>query len=284
MPNLWKELVIGIGLAIIGVVCLVRIYKQPPTHGLLQVPFNPKNAWLLAFRIAMWSFFLVVWIIQIDSSHWFDLVYYTYWNFSLQTIYFGLAVFDQVRRWTRPTNQANGYLNTLFDVAITSCFLVALVYWILLYSPSKPTEWATWIVHLANVVIFVIEFTVNEHLIQRSSLKFVILWPALFSSLAWIGNVTFNEGFWPYNLMSMDKSIAPVIWFGIGLGHVVCFGIVLLMSAAKRRRVASPPSTAGPTTATLDVQTTDSDVHVEIASPTIKSAADKMHDKMFHQA
>ncbi|RQM24898.1 hypothetical protein B5M09_000062 [Aphanomyces astaci] len=283
MSNLWKEIVLGIGLALVGVICTYRIYKHPRNspHD-LQVPFRAANWWLMLFRIASCSFFVVVWSVQMHSTNWFNLVYYTYWNFTLQTIYFGAAIVDQVRRWIRSNdaNHANWPLNTLFDVAMTSSLLVGLVYWCLLYDPSKPTEWATYIVHLANIGMLLIEFAFNEYLAQRTSLKFVILWPALFASLSWIGNATFNKGFWPYDLISLDKSMAPLIWFGIGIGHAICFGIVLLLSYAKSRwMVAATPRPAAepPLEEHAQTPTTDADMHVELATPTTKSMTDKMH-------
>ncbi|RHY73544.1 hypothetical protein DYB30_006740 [Aphanomyces astaci] len=231
---------------------IVAYPVEPGPHN-VQIAFNPSNVWLLSFRCATFVFFVVVWILQVQSSNWFELVYYTYWNFTLQTIYFGAAIVDQMRRWSRPPTLTDRYyanrpLNTLFDVVFASLILVALVYWIFIFNTAKHIEWPTYVVHLVNVVLVVVEFAFNEHLAQRTSLKYVVLWPAIFASVAWIGHATYTRGFWPYNIMSLDNPYAPLVWLGIGVAHVVCFGFVLLLSYFKARWVGGeqPPRLLAP--------------------------------------
>ncbi|CAK5170120.1 unnamed protein product [Aphanomyces euteiches] len=267
-PNLWKELVCGIGLGLIVIVCAVRIYIEARPDYLVAVEVRPSNIKLLLYRVAVLAFFVVVWIIRINSSNWFNLNYYTYWNFTLQIVYLSAVIVYQARHWANiQVNAARG-LNILHDVMLSSCFLVTLVFWILLFDPKKPpSDFATYIVHLANLVLLLIEFAANEFVVQRSSLKYLVLWPTLYSILTWIGNVTYLDGFWPYDLMDLNKSLAPVIWFGIILAHVVCFCIALLLSKLKRHwsLLAAPlmPPELMETTATGAM----SSVHIQIVTP-----------------
>ncbi|KAF0688233.1 Aste57867_20103 [Aphanomyces stellatus] len=265
---LWKLLVLGIGLSCIILGVVFRIYIQPTPEYLVGVRQYSKSIPLLLFRVAVLGFFVAVWVLEISTTDWFDLVYYTWWNFSLQIVYFTLAIVDQAKHWHQARCYANHALNTLFDVCFTSCFLVALVYWILLFNPSNHLEWFVYVVHLVNVFVLLLDFGANDHVVQRTSLKYVVLWPTLYSILTWIGNSSYLDGFWPYNLMDLSKSLAPLIWFGIILAHVGCFGGVLLLSKLKLRCVGVPPPPPSDAVASPHVQ---NDLpHLEIVTPHVQ--------------
>ncbi|KAF0688228.1 Aste57867_20098 [Aphanomyces stellatus] len=242
----WQSIVIGLMLAIGFSVGVFRFFTQPrPSYSIL-VKTHDASIPLLVVRAAAISLFLAVLILRLDLSDFFDLAYYTYWNFTLQTIYFVAAVVAQVRTWHgRPSLQANQPLNALFDVCFASCILVVLVYWFVLYDPTVPLLWTTCVVHGANLVFLVVDFCLNDHLVQRINFKFVIMWPAIYGAVTWIGNATYLHGFWPYKLLDVSANLAPLKWLGILVGHAFGFGVALLLSAWKKRVAAAVAPSGG---------------------------------------
>ncbi|RHY28933.1 hypothetical protein DYB32_005588 [Aphanomyces invadans] len=218
-----------------------RLFTIPREPYRVQVPQVPKNIPLLVFRIAIFSFFLVVFLIRMAQTNLDDLFYYTYWNFTIQTIYVGWAIVYQIQIWFQPKPvHANGWLNATFDVAFTSCAVVVSVYWFVLYKPTAIVPWTTYVVHGVNLILLLIEFAFNEHLVQRNNMKFVIMWPALYGSVTWITMATGLNDKWPYDLLDVTKPYAPLKWFGIVFSHAVFFGAVLLLSLLKVRIVGEP--------------------------------------------
>ncbi|KAF0688229.1 Aste57867_20099 [Aphanomyces stellatus] len=237
----WNSIACAVGLSIVIAFCGFRIHTQPKnTAGAaIVLQTNPQakpSIPLVAFRVAALSLFAYVWLLEIVADI-ANLKYYTIWNFSAQTLYLGYAVVHQILLWSHPAEELEHHhrvLNVIFDVIFTTVFVVALVYWTILYNPSDIVEWTTYVVHLANVFVFAVEFCVNEHLVQPASLPFLALWPTLYSLVTWVGVNTYLDGSWPYGVMDLTKPMAPLYWFGIIFGHVICFGFVSILSQFKR--------------------------------------------------
>ncbi|RQM24896.1 hypothetical protein B5M09_000064 [Aphanomyces astaci] len=234
-----------------------RLFTIPRVTYRVQVPLPSKSIPLLVFRIATFSFFVVVLLLRLAESNLDDLFYYTYWNFTIQIIYLGWAIVYQVQIWFQPSpTHANGALNAAFDVVLTSCAVVCTVYWLVLYNPAHVTPWTTYVVHGVNLGLLSVEFAFNEHLVQRYNLKFVVMWPALYGSVTWITMATGLNDLWPYALLDVTQPLAPLKWFGIVAGHAVFFGLVLLLSSLKFRVV-------GETTAAVDSKT-DENLKIQV--------------------
>ncbi|KAF0700348.1 Aste57867_9161 [Aphanomyces stellatus] len=245
----WQSIVIALMLVVGFGVASFRLATQPwPTYPVL-VKVRSGSVALFAFRIAAFVLFVTVLVIGIVRTNWFDLVYYTYWNFTLQTMYLGAAIYDQWTRWAPSTGDetflplqakstaplsAHRLLNTVFDVCLTTSVLVTLVFWLVLYNPTTAV-WTTYVVHAVNLVLLLVEFALNEHLVQRHHMKFVVMWPALYGAITWFGHATYLHGFWPYDLLDVAKPYAPLKWLAISLGHAACFGLALLLSHLKLR-------------------------------------------------
>ncbi|CAK4072504.1 unnamed protein product [Aphanomyces euteiches] len=238
----WQSIVIAAMLAIGFGVAAFRLATIPRPNYAILVKLYPKSVLLLLLRILTLLLFVAVFVVSLNRSNFHDMVYYTYWNFTIQTIYVLAAIIHQLATWSQPRPvHANQVLNVLWDVAFPSCILVVGVYWGVLYTPAKVIPWTTYVVHGGNLGLLFLEFAFNEYLIQRNNLKFVVMWPALYGAVTWITMATGLNSVWPYDLLDVSKPLAPLKWFGIVAGHVVAFGVALLLSSAKLRLVPAPP-------------------------------------------
>ncbi|KAF0688231.1 Aste57867_20101 [Aphanomyces stellatus] len=246
--NSW---ICGIGLPLVAILCIVLlvVQRKSATTGSdisiinLQTSAKFPSLWLLGFRVVALTLFVTALIKQILDSTTSKYVFYTIWNFTAQILFFTLSIFHTVvlLRSSNPTHptHAHGltrrFLNVLFDVTFATAFVVVLVFWGIVYKPATThLDWTTAIVHLANLVLFLIEFALNDHVTQLTSLPFAILWPTVYCSLTWVGYFTYLDGWWPYDAMDLAKPHAPFVWFGIILAHVIFFGLTLLLSHVKR--------------------------------------------------
>ncbi|KAF0688230.1 Aste57867_20100 [Aphanomyces stellatus] len=247
---------IGLPLVFLLSLALLVVQRKAPVVA-LQLPPKPPSKWLLAFRITILALFITTLIKQIVDSPISKYVFYTIWNFTTQIAFLVFSILHSLVHLCSsksiPSNHDPNhdgiyrrFLNVLFDVTFATAFVVVLVFWGIVYKPATThLDWTTAIVHLANLVLYVIEFALNDHVTQLTSLPFAILWPTVYCSLTWVGYFTYLDGWWPYDAMDLAKPHAPFVWFGIILAHVIYFGLTLLLSHSKRRVYSKHEKPAG---------------------------------------
>ncbi|RLO11717.1 hypothetical protein DYB28_002923 [Aphanomyces astaci] len=167
-------------------------------------------------------------------------IYYTVWGFTLQTIYFVWALVDQWHRrssWGRDVamDRKLRYLNACFDASVTVSALVSMLFWVAVH-PVDPTfvlYWNVYVQHGANVLILLVEFSLNSFTIRWKSVGFVVLFPVLYAVVTWIGHISWHQS-WPYFFMDLSSPYAPLWYAAVAAVHVVLHLVMVGLSQIKR--------------------------------------------------
>ncbi|OQR96292.1 hypothetical protein THRCLA_22014 [Thraustotheca clavata] len=241
---MWQEIVVGILLAIIFCICTYILYKQksqPIASGTFQYRSRCNYNSLLVLRLVMLAVYIVVIVVQASDMGVQMLKYYTVWNFLLQALFYILSV-RFIMAHHKAVNQPQAItteyrvLNTIFDISVSNSLMVVIVYWTLLYSPSMP--WFSYIEHAINAVALSIDFCLNPFLIKRTDAVLIALLPAIYAVFGWVSYYTWLDHVWPYNFLRMDSNAAPGWYVAIFVGHLIVFGLVLLLSKAKEKIIS----------------------------------------------
>ncbi|OQR80722.1 hypothetical protein ACHHYP_17274 [Achlya hypogyna] len=190
---------------------------------------------LFVFRSIVVALYIATIIYQVVYIEGRAYTMYTVWNFTLQLIYFAWSLKVQMTEWGQrivAVSAERRHLNTLFTVVFATSFLVALVYWSVIYKSA--TWWVGYMEHAGNNVLLIIDFCLNHHFAERAHAPFAALWPVVYVTIIWICKATFLDK-WPYTFMNQEKAIAPVMYIGVILAHCFCFGFALLLAKAKAR-------------------------------------------------
>ncbi|KDO20578.1 hypothetical protein SPRG_13609 [Saprolegnia parasitica CBS 223.65] len=238
----------GYVIAVIVFLCAVyafhgmyRVAKTWPLVSLSAIQYSSAAHFkgLFAFRVVVAALYITTLIYQLTHQEGRAFTMYTVWNFTLQMVYFLWAIKVQVAEWCHvgssslvPMTRERQWLSTLFTVIFSTSFLVALVYWSVIYKTS--TWWVGYMEHAGNNAILILEFCLNHSFMVRADAPFAAVWPVLYVTVIWICKATFLEK-WPYTFMNQDKAIAPVMYLGVIVAHIACFGFVLLLAKAKAK-------------------------------------------------
>ncbi|KDO21832.1 hypothetical protein SPRG_12646 [Saprolegnia parasitica CBS 223.65] len=202
---MWQPIVIGVLLAL--------VFVGAVAVGLKQRHSPPPRA-LLCFRYLCLAFYLVVLVAQWIKSGFAAYNFYTFWNFNLQAVYFAWTLLACV---VGSVNSRG--LNTLFDVVFANSFVVAAVFWGVLYSPKYGVTWLQVAQHGVNSVLLLLEFALNDFSVQPRSLIYAsFLLPDVFAAFAWVARECWLD-YWVYSFLNVYKVASPLWYVGMLLGH-----------------------------------------------------------------
>ncbi|EQC25636.1 hypothetical protein SDRG_16491 [Saprolegnia diclina VS20] len=225
---MWQPIVVGVLLAVVffgGVAFVLKQRHAPPSP---RFQSRSPTA-LFCFRSLCLAFYLVVLVAQWVQSGFASYNFYTFWNFNLQAVYFGWTLLACV---VGSVNSRG--LNTLFDVVFANSFVVATVFWLVLYSPKYGVTWLQMAQHGVNSMLLGLEFALNDFSVQPRSMAYAsFLLPDVFAAFAWVA----REGwlnYWVYSFLNVYKVASPLWYVGILLGHCVFFGLAVCLSKGKQ--------------------------------------------------
>ncbi|KDO20571.1 hypothetical protein SPRG_13602, partial [Saprolegnia parasitica CBS 223.65] len=225
---MWQPIVVGVLLALVFVgavaVGLKQRHSPPPARFQSRSPTA-----LLCFRSLCLAFYLVVLVAQWIKSGFAAYNFYTFWNFNLQAVYFAWTLLACV---VGSVNSRG--LNTLFDVVFANSFVVAAVFWGVLYSPKYGVTWLQVAQHGVNSVLLLLEFALNDFSVQPRSLIYAsFLLPDVFAAFAWVARECWLD-YWVYSFLNVYKGASPLWYVGMLLGHCVFFGLAIGLSKLKQ--------------------------------------------------
>ncbi|KDO20572.1 hypothetical protein SPRG_13603 [Saprolegnia parasitica CBS 223.65] len=240
---MWQPVVVGIFLALVllGAVLLLLRQRASPAPPCVCYPTRYPKV-LLGVRCMSLVFYTAVIIAQfIEAGMVAEYVYYTFWNFNLQAIYFGWAIVASIVGSVDSHRR-----NTLFDVIFANSFLIAGVFWGVLYSPIYSVTWLHMSQHGINSVLLVLEFGLNELRIQPRSMVYAsMLLPDVFGAFAWVVRECWVDD-WVYPFLDVTKDVALLWYIGMLLGHCAFFGLAMGLSKLKAHWLRHAPPVSSP--------------------------------------
>eukprot|EP00042_Codosiga_hollandica_P038328 m.311453 g.311453 ORF g.311453 m.311453 type:complete len:281 (-) comp55361_c1_seq1:271-1113(-) len=238
----------------IGVVRAKQWFHWPTlsaTHLVDSYWISPSSIGIIRGVLFIYCLFILVfsYIFAVGTSFRF----YTFWNFSLLTLYFLLssihsllahrnrAVYQQVVDYHTGTPFMRFFACstwTLFQMMATTVFLVDTVLWLILYPlATTPDELATVLnfssynVHGANVVFLLMELFLNKQLFNAAHSVFIVILPLAYGVFQWIYYA--EGGDWVYPFMATDTSSAAGWYVSILALHLGFFCVAYFVGGIR---------------------------------------------------
>eukprot|EP00039_Didymoeca_costata_P015671 m.270943 g.270943 ORF g.270943 m.270943 type:complete len:281 (-) comp16265_c1_seq72:3599-4441(-) len=166
----------------------------------------------------------------------YNFSFYTVWNYTaLVTLFFCL--------WLCSLFQINSVLFRrftwiLFGIAFTNVFVVDTVMWGVLYPQANSTMRANIVTvtgvstHGVNAIMMLTEFFLNEIIIVRSHVVFMLFGALLYIFVTWARRASGSLTYWPYPFLETSVKAAPYWYAGMTLFmilmHFIPYGLSLL--------------------------------------------------------
>ncbi|ETV97450.1 hypothetical protein H310_09381 [Aphanomyces invadans] len=178
------------------------------------------------FHFSSLVLFLVVAGADLRQTNGSCLLYYTFWNFVLQTAYWIWALIDPKR-----TSRAR---SMFLDLLLPTNMVMVVVVWAILYPlvGDDLNNWISCTQHGGNLVLLLIEFVCSDvRSVPLSTGALVGLWATTYATFAWVVHSFTNV--WLYPFLDVDQPWAPLWYLGLLALHIVFFGVVALLAAIK---------------------------------------------------
>eukprot|EP00298_Acanthocystis_sp_HF-20_P006123 c16075_g1_i1.p1 GENE.c16075_g1_i1~~c16075_g1_i1.p1 ORF type:complete len:285 (-),score=54.91 c16075_g1_i1:72-926(-) len=195
---------------------------------------NTKTLFLFRFTYFLFCCGIIITDLVLHGQT--TLVFYTFWNYCIQTVYFGLTSIHYLYFKQQPESapKIRSSIYILFQLNLTLVLFVSFVTWVILL-PDALAQNKEWILlnfvsyceHAINVLIIVTEFILNTMNIQIFYFTFVIAWLLLYSVFCVIFQL--SGGFSPYFFTSIDSPYT-ILWligiiFVLFLFYLFTFGL-----------------------------------------------------------
>eukprot|EP00730_Choanoeca_flexa_P012172 TRINITY_DN3536_c0_g1_i1.p2 TRINITY_DN3536_c0_g1~~TRINITY_DN3536_c0_g1_i1.p2 ORF type:complete len:291 (+),score=42.37 TRINITY_DN3536_c0_g1_i1:1299-2171(+) len=216
---------------------------------------SPKVLMIYRILIALYCFSILMWLVARPRGQ-FAYYFYTIWNFTMLTLYFGMAASQSVAASQKAFNLSSSYAVSFFDrltmilfeVCMTMVFLVDVVLWTVLYPQAKHQmehsddddaccekflNFDSYNVHGFNLIFMLGELSLNRIPIVWSHSIFVMLWLLMYGIYSWF---VFEYGDkWVYFFLDTSKKAAPAWYTGMFALHLIFFYLVFGLNKLKRR-------------------------------------------------
>lgn len=130
------------------------------------------------------------------------------------------------------------FTQCVFQALLPAVLLTDIVYWCLLVPFVLPPEFHHSFIdlnmHAANIVLLLIEFSLNSLRFPWFRISYLIFWSAAYSTFQWTLYTTGISHHWPYPFMNVDTPYAPAWYLFIIVFHGICYAICLLLALAKQ--------------------------------------------------
>jgi hypothetical protein len=185
-----------------------------------------------------------------------QLRFFTVWNYTLFTIFFGLASLvslSEVSHFMRygsyrstaitPITWVGELVQIGYELALPMSMLVTSAQWgVLLPLALKEGKdkadmdimffnFCGYNMHGLNVLIMIVEFSLNIMPIEAIDAAYVVVWPSAYAVVIFILNST--VGGWPYTIVNTYTSVAPLWYAGLFLANLFFYFFWMAMSRIK---------------------------------------------------
>ncbi|RHZ19428.1 hypothetical protein DYB37_009819 [Aphanomyces astaci] len=222
--------IVGGELVLAAVASLWVIYYQAPlAHEEYVSSYALRPPPRLIGRLFHFSalvYFLVVASADLKQTNGSCLLYYTFWNFMLQTVYWVWALVDPKR-----TSRAR---SMFLDLLLPTSMATVVVVWTILYPlmGDELQNWISWTQHGGNLALLLIEFVCSDvRSVPLGTGALVGLWATTYATFAWVVHSFYNV--WLYPFLDVDQPMAPLWYLGLLALHIAFFGLVVLLAAIK---------------------------------------------------
>ncbi|KAI8522523.1 hypothetical protein RHMOL_Rhmol13G0003400 [Rhododendron molle] len=269
----WQVLVCALILILPSVVAVRIIIRELHRHPPLITSTSSCDMWLpcwtnihplwllffRAFAFASMSFILYRVVIVLGGP--FAFYFYTQWTFALVTLYFALATVVSARgcwrysmnsflgdkgesnEFLKKGSKASGSKSTASSAKGTTKGTPKFQS---RYTQQEATKWkADFLEHLlqaiyqligsihsVNAIFLMLDSALNSQPFSWSGLAYFVLWSVSYVVFQWILHAC-GFTWWPYPFLELSTPSAPLWYLGLGLVHLPCYGIYVLLVKAK---------------------------------------------------
>lgn len=133
----------------------------------------------------------------------------------------------------------SGYATQIvFQALLPAALLTDMVYWCILVPLVLPASHRHNFIdvnmHAVNVVLLLLEFSLNSLRFPWFRISYLIFWSAAYTFFQWTLYSTRLSHGWPYPFMNVDTPYAPAWYLFIIAFHGVCYAVCLLLALAKQ--------------------------------------------------
>ncbi|XP_057479279.1 uncharacterized protein LOC130766658 isoform X2 [Actinidia eriantha] len=130
-----------------------------------------------------------------------------------------------------------GYIfQIIFQVNAGSVMLTDCVFWFIIvpFLEIKDYELNFFIInmHTVNAVFLLAEIALNCLRFPWFRISYFFLWTVVYVVFQWIVHASFSL-WWPYPFLDLSSPFAPLWYASVGLMHIPCFGIFVLVMKMK---------------------------------------------------
>ncbi|KDP26617.1 hypothetical protein JCGZ_17775 [Jatropha curcas] len=130
-----------------------------------------------------------------------------------------------------------GYIfQIIFQTSAGAVMLTDIVFWFILYpflmSKDYTLDFLNACMHSVNAVLLLGDTCLNSLRFPTFRIAYFILWTCVFVVFQWIIHVCVSM-WWPYPFLDLSSSYAPLWYLGVGLMHILCYGIFFLIIRLK---------------------------------------------------
>lgn len=128
-----------------------------------------------------------------------------------------------------------GYVTQcVFQALLPAAMLTDLVYWVILVRPNSHHSFIDINMHAVNLVLLLVEFSLNSLRFPWFRISYLILWSAAYAVFQFTLHFTGLSHRWPYAFLNVDTPYAPAWYLFIIVFHGICFAICLLLALGKQ--------------------------------------------------
>lgn len=124
----------------------------------------------------------------------------------------------------------------IFQMCAGAVMLTDLVFWLILVpfltGNSFKLNFLIVCMHSVNAVFLIGDMILNCMRFPLFRIAYFVLWTAVFVIFQWIIHA-WKPMWWPYPFLDLSSPYAPAWYFGVGLMHILCYGICALIFRMK---------------------------------------------------
>ncbi|CAH8363839.1 unnamed protein product [Eruca vesicaria subsp. sativa] len=140
-------------------------------------------------------------------------------------------------RSTREVASTLGYIHQiLFQTCAGAVLLTDGVFWFIIYpfltSKDFSLDFFIVVMHSVNAVFLLGETFLNSQRFPLFRISYFVEWTGVFVLFQWIVHACVSF-WWPYPFLDLSSPYAPLLYAAVGLMHLPCFGIFVLIVKLK---------------------------------------------------